>query len=187
MSTDTHQVTMRPLDAVKPYASNPRFNEAAIERVAELIREYGFTQPILLDPDNVIIAGHSRYLAARQVGLEQVPTITLSHLTPEQVRAYRIADNRSAEYSTWNWLVLGDELTELSRAGVDLSTTAFPDSQIEQILESLETYTPGSSQVNASETAMADAAARLAAVANPQGSRHDVECPKCGHPFSVEV
>ena len=183
----THTIEQRSLDAIRPYPSNPRFNDQAIDRIADLIREYGFTQPILVDQEGVIIAGHTRYLAARQVGMTQVPTITLTNLLPEQVRAYRIADNRAAEYSTWNWLVLGDELAELSRAGVDLSTTAFPESQIEQLLESLESYTPGASEIDADADAMARASERLDGITQDPRRTHDVECPKCGHPFSVEV
>lgn len=88
-----------PLDLI-PYENNPRINDYAVKKVLESIKEYGFTNPILVDKDLVIIAGHTRREAAILAGLEKVPYIIKDDLTPEQVKAYRIADNKLAELST---------------------------------------------------------------------------------------
>jgi ParB-like chromosome segregation protein Spo0J len=85
------------LDRVRPYENNPRNNDKAVDAVAASIKEFGFSQPIVVDTDSVIIVGHTRLKAALKLGLERVPVVVASHLTPEQVRAYRIADNKTAE------------------------------------------------------------------------------------------
>lgn len=102
------------IGALKAYANNPRKNEAAVEAVAESIREFGFRTPILIDRDNVIIAGHTRLKAAKRLKLEMVPCIRIEDLTPEQVRGLRIADNSSAALSDWNVEKLINELRDLS-------------------------------------------------------------------------
>ncbi len=85
------------------YENNPRNNDKAVDAVAASIKEYGFSQPIVVDSDSVIIVGHTRLKAAQKLGLERVPVVVASHLTPEQVRAYRIADNKTAEIAEWNY------------------------------------------------------------------------------------
>ncbi len=90
------QIEMRSLDAVIPYPGNPRVNDAAIPAVAHSIREFGFRNPILVDGDGVVIAGHTRLAAARRLGLDAVPVVIAADLTPEQTRALRLADNQSA-------------------------------------------------------------------------------------------
>ena len=102
------------IGALKAYANNPRKNEAAVEAVAESIREFGFRTPILIDRDNVIIAGHTRLKAAKRLKLEMVPCIRIEDLTPKQIRGLRIADNSSAALSDWNVEKLINELRDLS-------------------------------------------------------------------------
>lgn len=85
-------IEMRPIDSVRPYESNPRINDDAVEGVAASIREFGFRQPIVVDSDNVIVAGHTRYKAAQKLGLDKVPVHVATDLSPEQARAYRLAD-----------------------------------------------------------------------------------------------
>lgn len=89
------RVEERRLDQIQPYENNPRRNELAVEPVAESIAEFGWQQPIVVDADGVIIAGHTRWKAARRLGLETAPVIVASELSPEQVKAYRLADNKS--------------------------------------------------------------------------------------------
>ena len=98
---------------IKPYANNPRKNENAVEPVANSIREFGFRQPIVVDADNTIIAGHTRLEAAKQLGLAEVPVIVTDDLTPEQVKAYRLADNKTGELAGWDFELLDLELEEL--------------------------------------------------------------------------
>lgn len=101
------------LAAMRPYEHNPRRNEDAVEAVKESIRQFGFKVPIVLDADNVIIAGHTRYLAAKALGMAEVPAVYASDLTPDHVRAYRLADNKTAELSEWDHTKLKFELDDL--------------------------------------------------------------------------
>lgn len=88
------------INELKVYENNPRNNEQAVDKVAASIEEFGFKVPIIIDRDHVIIAGHTRLLAAKELGLEKVPCIVADDLTPEQVKAFRLADNKVSEYAT---------------------------------------------------------------------------------------
>jgi len=123
------------LDRIKPYDRNPRINDAAVDAVAESIRQYGFRQPIVVDTDGVIICGHTRYKAAQKLGLEKVPVHVAKDLTPEQVKAYRIADNRLAEIAEWNLDLLPIELTELKALDVDLEMLGFSEDELAKLLD----------------------------------------------------
>ena len=101
------------ISLVKPYERNPRHNDKAIDAVAKSIREFGWNSPIVVDCDNVIVCGHSRWRAAKQLGLATVPVYVADKLTPEQVQAYRIADNKTAELAEWNYDLLPLEIREL--------------------------------------------------------------------------
>lgn len=114
-----------------PYENNPRNNAEAVEYVANSIREFGFKNPIIIDRNNVIVAGHTRLLAAKSLGMETVPCIMADDLTDEQVRAFRIADNKVSEFSTWEQAMLDLELIELGPA-IDMSQFGFPTVEIEE-------------------------------------------------------
>ena len=101
------------IDKIKPYAKNPRINDAAVEHVAKSIQQYGFQQPIVVDKKHVIIVGHTRYLAAKELKLKTVPALVADKLTPKQVKAYRIADNKTHEFSEWDFDLLKGELVGL--------------------------------------------------------------------------
>ena len=125
----------RPVDALIPYARNARTHSAAqVALIAGSIREFGFTNPLLVDGENGIIAGHGRLLAARQLGLAQVPVIELAHLTREQKRALVLADNKLAERAGWDAELLALEAGELAELGVDLSTLGFEAGEIDDLL-----------------------------------------------------
>src|ERR1700676_5169579 len=96
------KVEMRPIESIRPYENNPRLNDAAVDAVAASIREFGFRQPIVVDIDGVIVCGHTRFRAALKLGLETAPVHVALDLTPEQIRAYRIADNKTSELAEWN-------------------------------------------------------------------------------------
>lgn len=98
---------------IKPYNKNPRKNQAAVASVSRSIQEFGWQQPIVVDESMVIIAGHTRYLAAKKLGIKVVPVHVASGLSPEKARAYRLADNRTAEISKWDNDLKRDELAEL--------------------------------------------------------------------------
>ena len=115
-----HKIEYRSLGELRPYDNNPRDNDAAVKPTAESIRQFGFQSPIIVDKDSVIIAGHTRYKAAKRLHLDKVPVIVASELTPEQVKAYRIADNSTGEVAKWNIDLLTAEL-----AGIKLDMTQF--------------------------------------------------------------
>ncbi len=122
-------------DKLIPYINNPRHNDGeAVDRVAASIKEYGFKSPIIVDKDNVIVAGHTRYKAAKKLDLETVPVIKADDLTPAQVKAFRIADNKVAEYSSWDNDLLSLELEELQELDFDLDLTGFEDFELEKLL-----------------------------------------------------
>ena len=98
------------LDAIHPYEKNPRINTDAIPKVAASIRQFGFLSPIIVDGDGLILAGHTRAEAARSLGLSKVPVLYARDLTAEQARAYRLADNKVAEYAKWDVSLLASDL-----------------------------------------------------------------------------
>lgn len=138
-------VTQTKIEDVFPYANNPRRNEKAVEAVAASIRQFGWRQPIVVDKDNVIIVGHTRYQAAIQMGMKEVPVVVAADLSEEKVKAYRLADNRTNEIAEWDVSLLSDELRGLSDLGWnDLNGLAFSDHEIDTLLSPLaqEVYEP---------------------------------------------
>lgn len=101
------------IDKIKPYENNPRDNEAGVDAVANSIKEFKWQQPIVVDKNNVIIVGHTRYLAAKKLGLKEVPVKVATGLTPEQVKAYRLADNKTGELTDWEFAKLNEELADI--------------------------------------------------------------------------
>lgn len=108
---------------VKPYPKNPRDNDAGVDAVANSIKEFGWQQPIVVDKDNVIIVGHTRYKAAKKLGMKQVPVVVADKLTDEQVKAYRLADNKTGELTGWDDDLLNDELDGI--LDIDMSDFGF--------------------------------------------------------------
>ena len=124
-----------PIDKLIPYARNSRtLSDAQVAQVAASIREFGFTNPVLIDAQDGIIAGHGRVLAARKLGLAKVPCIRLAHLSEAQKRAYVIADNKLALNSGWDEEMLGLELADLREMDFDLNLTGFDGGTIENFL-----------------------------------------------------
>ena len=124
------------LKDIIPYTNNPRNNDGeAVDKVAASIHEYGFNVPIVIDKDNVIIAGHTRYKAAQKLKHKKVPCIRAEHLSPAQVKAYRIADNKVAEFSSWENDMLALELEQLQELDFDLDLTGFDDDEISKLLD----------------------------------------------------
>ncbi len=96
------EVVMRPIGSIKPYDNNPRVNDHAVDAVAESITAFGMRQPLVVDEHDVIIVGHTRYKAALKLGMAEVPVHVARGLSPEEARAYRIADNQTATLSRWD-------------------------------------------------------------------------------------
>jgi len=115
------KIIEKKLTEIREYENNPRKNDKAVEYVAESIKNFGFQQPIVIDKDGVIVAGHTRFKAAKSLGLDKVPCVCASDLNEEQIRAYRIADNRTAEYSEWDTALLEEELKKI----IDIDMSQF--------------------------------------------------------------
>lgn len=132
------QVVYQDISQIHPYENNPRNNEAAVGPVAQSIKEFGFRVPILIDGKGTIIAGHTRYEAAKRLGMDKVPCILVDDLTDAQIKAYRIADNKVAEASSWNDDVLRAEMDALQALDVDLSSTGFSEVELDGLLRDVD-------------------------------------------------
>lgn len=119
------QIKLVNLNAIKPYEKNPRNNEAAIDKVASSIKEFGFKQPIVVDAAGIIIAGHTRFKAAQRLRLSEVPVLYADDLTPNQIKAYRLADNKTSEFAEWDAELLSAELNDLLISGFDMEPYGF--------------------------------------------------------------
>lgn len=126
------KIEYKTLGELKPYERNPRINDNSVELVANSIDEFGFKVPIIVDKNNVIVAGHTRFLAAQRLGMEKVPCITADDLSEEQVRAYRLADNKVSERSEWDFGLLDTELLDLEELGFNMGDFGFEPFDIEE-------------------------------------------------------
>lgn len=123
------EIIEKKLEELKPYENNPRKNDEAVEYVANSIKEFGFKVPIIIDKNGVIIAGHTRYKASQQLGLEKVPCIIADDLTEEQIKAFRLADNKVSEKAEWNFDLLEQEIAEIQN--IDMSMFDFDLSSLD--------------------------------------------------------
>lgn len=145
----TMQIKMLNIADIKPYDRNPRNNAAAVDAVAKSIKEFGFRNPIILDKDNVIVAGHTRLLGAKALGMTEVPCVIAEDLTPEQVQAFRIADNKTAEIAEWDYDLLPIELHDLENSGFDMSLLGFETDELEKLLATGGEVTAGETEADA--------------------------------------
>ena len=136
------------LEDIHPYERNPRINEGAVDFLVKSIQTYGFINPIIVDKDHVIVAGHTRLLAAQRLGLDTAPVIVATHLTPEQARAYRVADNKSAELAEWNLQLLRDELLAIQEDGTDMGALGFDMGELEELMRGDDPVTAGETDPN---------------------------------------
>ena len=152
------QIETLAVDRLIPYARNSRtHSDAQVAQIAASIKEFGFTNPVLIDADGGIIAGHGRVMGARQLGLAEVPCIRLGHLTDAQRRAYVIADNKLALNAGWDDTLLALELQELQALGADVSLTGFMDDEIAQLLASLDATPEGATDADETPPVQAEA------------------------------
>lgn len=151
------EIVYKKLDDLIPYENNPRDNVDAVQYVAASIREFGFKVPLVVTEDNVIVAGHTRYLAARQLGLEEVPCTIADDLTEAQIRAYRLADNKTGEMAGWDSEKLTEELL-----GINMGMDAFGFDMHQETEEEFEQEEEP-----------------------PEVER--VVCPRCGKVFEVQA
>jgi DNA modification methylase len=132
----TMKIELRKLSEIKPYSDNPRLNDQAVDAVAASIREFGFRQPIVVDESDVIVVGNTRYKAALKLGLEEVPVHVATGLSPAQIKAYRIADNKTADLSDWNHDLLVQELIGLQSMEFNLDLVGFSADELSELLHS---------------------------------------------------
>jgi ParB-like chromosome segregation protein Spo0J len=131
------KIELKSIDLLIPYAKNARIhNEAQIAQIAGSIKEFGFNNPVLIDKDNGIIAGHGRVMAARKLGLQEVPTIQLDHLSDIQRKAFILADNRIAMNSHWDEEILSLELSDLKDA-LDLTDLGFEVPELDKLMNGI--------------------------------------------------
>ena len=127
------------IEDLKPYEKNPRKNDEAVKYVKESIKNFGFKVPIVVDKDNVIVAGHTRYKASLELGLEEVPCIIANDLTDEQIKAFRLADNKVSEQAEWDLDLLNDELDDI--LNINMGDFGF-ENLIDKIIEEEEEIKP---------------------------------------------
>ena len=125
------QIINKPIGELKPYKNNPRINDKAVDAVAASIKEFGFKQPCVIDTDNVLICGHTRLKAAQKLGLSEIPCILADDLTDDQIKAFRLADNKTAELAEWDFSLLDFELEnidmDMSEFGFEIGTDDIED------------------------------------------------------------
>lgn len=129
------EIKYKNIKELKPYKKNAKKHpKEQIERIANSIKEFGFTQPVIIDKDNCVVAGHGRILGAKKAGIKNIPTVCLEDLTEEQIKAYRLVDNKLNE-SDWDFSLLDEELTELLESDIDMSLFGFDDIMSDEELE----------------------------------------------------
>ncbi len=152
-----------PIEKIKPYENNPRrVPDIALKSLVKSILEFGFKVPLVLDENNVIVTGHTRLLAARELGMTEIPCIVADDLTPEQIKAFRLADNKTSELTGWDFEKLDIEIEELAMLDVDMSDFGFQLGEVVQddMKENKEIDTEGFA-----------------------GEKFKHECPRCGFKF----
>ncbi len=153
-------VTIKKITELVPYENNPRNNAHSVDAVANSIEQFGFKVPIVIDKDNVIVAGHTRYLACQKLGIEDVPCIVADDLTDEQIKAFRLVDNKTNELASWDMTKLDEELSQ-----IDLDMMQFGFEDVEDIdLDSF--FIPNEGEKKEKEP-------------------KQVQCPECGKWFTV--
>lgn len=148
---DKLKIVYKKIDDLTPYENNPRLNDNAVDAVAKSIEEFGFKVPIVIDKDGVIVAGHTRLKAAKQLAIDEVPCIIADDLSEEELKAFRLADNKVAELAGWDWDKLEQELEELKMSEIDIEKLGFEEddaldfSYIDELDESGLSMTKGES------------------------------------------
>ena len=136
-------IEYRKVEELIPYDKNPRLNQDAVKYVAESIKQFGFKVPIVIDKNNVIVAGHTRLKASKQLGLKEVPVIVADDLTEEQIKAFRIVDNKVSDFSLWDYEKLKEEIDKINNFKVeniedfnlDLNFFGFEDYSVYDVLD----------------------------------------------------
>lgn len=127
------KIVYRKINDLTPYDNNPRLNDAAVDAVAKSIEEFGFKVPIVIDKDGVIVAGHTRLKAAKQLQIDEVPCIIADDLSDEELKAFRLADNKVSELAEWDFTKLEEELEQLQNLDIDMEDFGFQNLSSEEL------------------------------------------------------
>jgi len=179
------KITMRKIGSVKPYPNNPRVtDQQAVDTVAAGIKQFGWRRgPIVVDKNGVIIVGHTRRLAALQLGLKTVPVTVADKLTEEQARQYRILDNRTGELTSWDYNQLAEELRALGD-DIDMLIPAWDSDELKALTSEVNHHfasqTTAAAQQSAARTPASGAPATLGGDDAPAQRSASVTCPNCG-------
>ena len=166
------EVVYRPIDSIAPYAKNARTHtEAQVDEIVASINEFGWTNPVLIDEQGGIVAGHGRAMAARKLGLTEVPCVVLTGLTKAQRRAYLLADNKLALNASWDKALLAQELDALKVLEFDIGLIGFSGAEVEKILADYQKDIEGPAPPDAFNEYDDDIKTNRA-------------CPKCGYEWS---
>ena len=130
------EIKMVKIGDLKPYENNPRFNDEAVQYVANSIKQFGFKVPMVIDKNNVIVAGHTRYKASLELGLKELPCIIADDLTPTQIKAFRIAENKTNDLASWNDDLLGEELKDILD-DIDMTDFGFGDFELSMLTDDM--------------------------------------------------
>lgn len=166
------------MEEIKPYWRNPRDNRKAVEKVKKSIEAYGYNQLIAVDPENVIVAGHTRYHALKELGYGKVRVLVVD-LPPDKAKAYRIVDNKAAEFSEWNFDDLSLEMREL--ADTSIMQEFFTESELKRMMDSAA----GVDYKDVTEENVAATEERLGSSALFQSKEKEVICPHCKQSFFI--
>jgi len=158
------QIIEKSITEITPYEKNPRKNDEAVEYVANSIKEFGFKVPIVIDKNGVIVAGHTRYKAAQELGLEKLPCIIADDLTEEQVKAFSLSDNKVGEIAEWDFDLLGEELDGIF--DIDMSEFGF---DLDLDIEQTEKEINDCEEIN---------------IEDYNDEQFECECPRCGFRFN---
>ena len=170
---------------IKPYENNPRNNADAVQAVANSIERFGFQQPIVVDKDGTIIVGHTRYEAAKRLGMKSVPVVVADNLDDGEVAAYRLADNKSGEVSTWDFDKLMVELDSIEDFDIDMADFGFsfeePSDNGKMPNGGGHPDSAGRREVNPTDIGANEGEIDLS---DFRKEKFDNECPRCGFRFN---
>ncbi len=158
-----NQIVFREINELSLYENNPRYNDKAVSKVAESIKEFGFLVPIVIDCNNVIVAGETRLKAAKKLLMTKVPCIVANNLTDEQIRAFRLIENKTSEFASWDFEKLRKELKSID---IDISQFDFPDFSDMELDVTDDDFLQDTEIVK-------------------DRDKKSVECPNCGHKFAL--
>ncbi len=179
------QIEIIPLMKIKSYWRNARINSLAVEAVKESIKKYGFNSPIIVDKNLVIIAGHSRWKAASQLGLGEIPVIVANHLNESQAKQYRIIDNKTSELAKWDMNLLLPELREFE--GLEDFTDFFPELSLEEV----DAGSIGAGHTPIKQNEIDSVADKLdnkfSGNNSTQSDIRHLTCPNCGEEFDARI